>query len=85
MEDVVGAQEQGQAVKLCRQIHDVKYFDEEEEEVEIVAVMSAHANVLFGFLTTSLLRVVVRDAHEPDHVDVFVVMLSLSLSSLCLL
>ena len=65
MKDVVRAEEQGQAVKLGRQIYDVKNFDEEKEEVEIVAVMSAHANVLFGFLTTSLLRVVVRDAHEP--------------------
>ena len=65
MKDVVRAEEQGQAVKLGRQIYDVKNFDEEKEEVEIVAVMSTHTNVLFGFLTTSLLRVVVRDAHEP--------------------
>ena len=65
VQDVIRAQEQGQAVELRRQIYDVKHFDEEKEEVEIVAVMAAHANVLFGFLTTSLLRVVVRDAHEP--------------------
>ena len=65
VQDVIRAQEQGQAVKLGQQIYYVKYFDEEKEEVEIVAVMTAHAYILFGFLTTSLLRVVVRDAHEP--------------------
>ena len=68
VQDVIRAQEQGQAVKLGQQIYYVKYFDEEKEEVEIVAVMTAHAYILFGFLTTSLLRVVVRDAHEPVEV-----------------
>ena len=68
MQDVIRSQEQRQAVQLPRQVDDVKHFDEEEEKVQIVAVMPAHANVLFGLLTTSLLRVVMRDAHESADV-----------------
>ena len=66
VQNVVRAEEQGQAIELPRQIQQVKHFDEEEEEVEIVAVMSSHAYILFRLLTTSLLRVVVGDAHEPE-------------------